>query len=71
MKFKVNFNKRHNIYITLFACFVGLWLMVNRFGLSLSTLLSYTIISVGLLLTVIALAAVAAWILRLISRKKK
>ena len=34
MKLKFKVNKRVNLYITLFACAVSIWLMVQRFGLT-------------------------------------
>ncbi len=63
MKFKVRFNRRHNMYITLFACAVGLILLVTRFGLTLEQLGTYALITLGMLLVLVGIAALLGFLL--------
>jgi len=58
------------MYITMFACAVGLWMMVQRFGLSVEDLLSYTFITIGFLVVIIGIAALMGWLLRKTLGKK-
>lgn len=66
MKLRFKFNRRHNLYITLFTCAVGLWLMVTRFGVSPDELLSYAIICIVLLVALVGTAALFGFVLRLL-----
>lgn len=70
MKFRIRFNRRHNIYITLFACAACLWMMVARFGLSVDRLISIALISLFFLIAIGGLAAIVGFILRYIQDKK-
>ncbi len=62
--------KKRGLGINLLACCGFLMLAVFAWGLPLSTLLSYLLVIVGLLVAAIGVAALAGYLLRrLLSRK--
>ena len=64
MKFKIGVSKRLNVAVTLVACASGLWLMVNRFGLSVDTLIKIFWVALIFLGFIVLIAAPAGLIYR-------
>ena len=64
MKFKIHFQRRYSVLITIIACASSILMLVKRFGFPEERLLQILWVSLGLLLTIILVAAPVALLMR-------
>ncbi len=71
MKFKVHFQRRLSVIITIFACASSILMMVKRFGFPEEEVINSIWISAGFLVVIIFIAVIIAFVIRLISDKRE
>ena len=71
MKFKVRFNRRYSVFITLFACAASIWMLVRMFDFPLDMLVRIALICVVSMLIIVLLAAPIAFIGRWFADRRK
>ncbi len=64
MKFKIHFQRRYSVLITIIACASSILMLVKRFGFPEERLLQILWVSLGLLLAIILVAAPVALLMR-------
>lgn len=70
MKVKFKYNRRYSMIITLSACAVSLWLMINNFHFPAEEVLRIAAVCFALIVPLLLIAAVIGYVLRKISDKK-
>ncbi len=69
MKFKVRFQRRYSVMITIIACASSILMMVKRFGFPEEQVVQIIWVSLGFLLAIILIAAPIAFLGRWIAER--
>ncbi len=64
MKFKLHFQRRYSVLITIIACAASILMLVKRFGFPEDQLVQILWLSLGFLLLIIVVAAPVALLMR-------
>ena len=71
MKFKIRFQRRYSVFITLMACAASVVMMMRNFGLPEETVIKYAWICLFLLAAILVVAAPLALIMRWLSNRRE
>ncbi len=71
MKFKIRFQRRYSVFITIIACASSILMLVKRFGFPEEDVVQIVWICVGFLVAIICVAAPVAFISRWLSDRSE